>query len=60
MPKVIEQFGYAVMVFAWICGTVLAAGWLKLAAFLFPPYAFYLIAERIMQASGLIGGPCNV
>ena len=36
-------------VVAWLCGTVLAAGWWKLAAFAFPPYAWYLVAELVMQ-----------
>ena len=39
---------------AWICGTVLAAGWWKLAAFCFPPYAWYLVAELLMHRMGLV------
>jgi hypothetical protein len=38
----------------WLCGTVLAAGWWKVAAVFFPPYAWYLCAERAMQMAGLI------
>lgn len=60
MAKIIEQMGYVAMVVAWICGTVLAPGWLKVCAFLFPPYAWYLVAELAMRLAGLIGGPCDV
>jgi len=41
-------------VLAWIAGTVLAPGWWKLAAFLFPPYPWYLVMERAMQALSLV------
>lgn len=44
----------AAAVVAWICGTVLAAGWWKLAAFCFPPYAWYLVAELLMQRWGVV------
>ena len=43
---------WAVLI-AWIAGTVLAAGWLKAVAALFPPYALYLVVERAMQAMGV-------
>jgi len=36
----------------WIAGTVLAPGWWKIAAFIFPPYPWYLVAEKIMQSQG--------
>ena len=39
---------------AWLCGTVLAAGWWKLAAACFPPYAWYLVAELLMRRMGLV------
>ncbi len=43
-----------VAIIAWLCGTVLAAGWWKLAAFAFPPYAWYLVAELVMQRMGVV------
>ena len=43
-----------VALIAWLCGTVLAAGWWKLAAFCFPPYAWYLVAELVMQRMGVV------
>lgn len=39
---------------AWLAGAVLAPGWWKLAAFVFPPYPWYLVVERAMQAAGLL------
>lgn len=37
----------------WLVGIVIAKGFMStLAAVLFPPYAFYLIAERIVQSFG--------
>ena len=40
-------------VVAWIAGAVLAPGWWKVAAVFGPPYAWYLLIERVMQAMGL-------
>lgn len=37
-----------IVVVTWIMGAVLAKGWLKLLAYVFPPYAWYLIVERAM------------
>jgi len=41
-------------VLAWLAGSVIATGWWKLAAVVFPPYAWYLVVERLMQALGLV------
>ena len=41
-------------VIPWICGVVLANGYLKIFASLFPPYAWYLFVEKIMAISGFI------
>ena len=40
---------------AWICGIVIAQGFASsLAAVIFPPWAWYLVAERVMQAAGWV------
>lgn len=54
MKHLMEGVGALLAVLAWIAGTVLALGWWKLAAFVFPPYAWYLVVERAMQALGLL------
>ena len=54
MRHVVEDIGVLLAVLAWIAGTVLAPGWWKLAAFAFPPYPWYLVMERAMQALGLL------
>lgn len=54
MKHVVEGIGALLAVLAWIAGTVLAPGWWKLAAFVLPPYPWYLVAERAMQALGLL------
>jgi hypothetical protein len=41
------------MVLPWLAGTVLAKGfWLTTAAILFPPYAWYLVVQRMLVAIG--------
>lgn len=45
---------FSLIVMLWLAGTVLAAGWLKLIAIIFPPYAWYLCIERIMTLTGII------
>lgn len=54
MRHAINSIGYGIAVVAWLAGAVLAPGWWKLAAFVFPPYPWYLVAERVMQAWGLL------
>lgn len=54
MKVAIEGVGTLLAVVAWVTGTVLAPGWWKLAAFVFPPYAWYLFAERAMQMAGWV------
>jgi len=44
---------YSVII-TWVFGTVLAPGWLKIIAFTFPPYAWYLVAEKVSQINGWI------
>ncbi len=43
-----------IVVFVWIAGIVLASGLLKLIAAILPPYALYLVVERILQMIGFI------
>ena len=43
------------MIVPWIMGIVLAKGfWATAAAITVPPYAWYLVAERLMQMAGMI------
>lgn len=49
-----DNFGGAVTALCWISGVVLASGWWKLLAVVFPPYAIYLVVERILLLSGFI------
>jgi hypothetical protein len=51
---VVEGIAVLLAALAWLAGTVLAPGWWKLAAFVFPPYPWYLVVERAMQALGLV------
>ena len=54
MKEIVHGIGGAVAVVAWLSGAVLAPGWLKVAAFFFPPYPWYLLTERVMQAMGWV------
>lgn len=40
--------GATALICAWMAGIVYAAGWMKLVAIFFAPYAWYLVAERIL------------
>lgn len=53
VKHVVQGVGNLLAVVAWLVGIVLAPGWWKLAAGVFAPYAWYLLAERAMQAWGL-------
>lgn len=45
----------ATMVLSWLAGAVLALGpWSTVAAAIFPPYAWYLVVERVMRMAGLV------
>ena len=54
MKELVQGVGGLLAVLAWIGGAVLAPGWWKVAAFCFPPYPWYLLVERAMQAAGLV------
>lgn len=54
MRFIFEDLVSLLVVIAWIAGTVLAPGILKLLAIVLPPYAWYLLVERITQITNLI------
>ena len=54
MKYAVEGIGWLLAIVAWVAGAVLAPGWWKLAEFVFPPYPWYLLAERAMMAFGLL------
>ena len=33
-------------------GIVFALGWWKVAAFIFPPYAWYLVVDKVLEKMG--------
>lgn len=51
----VNDVAFHLAVLGWLAGTVLSQGWLTLVAVIFPPYAWYLTMERVMQAAGLVG-----
>ena len=54
MKLLSEAALFSMFVIPWLAGTVLAQGWLKIIAVVFFPYAWYLVAEKTMQAAGFI------
>jgi len=50
-----DSISLFIIVTAWIAGVVLSPpGKLIYAAIFFPPYAWYLLIERVMKVTGLI------
>lgn len=49
-----KNIGYFLGIVGWLMGMVLAHGGLKLVAFIFPPYAWYLLVEKLMKLIGII------
>lgn len=45
---------WIVLMGAWLAGVVFAAGWMKVLAIIVPPYAWYLVAERMLQMAGAV------
>lgn len=43
-----------IMSASWLAGIVIAQGWLKLIAIIFPPYSWYLLIEKLMKFYGVI------
>lgn len=54
IQKTAEGVIVTLIFLAWIAGTVLAPGLAKLAAVLFPPYAWYLVVEKAMTSWGWV------
>lgn len=46
-------FGYSFLIW-WFAGIVFAVSWFKLLAVIFPPYAMYLVVEKILIVNGLV------
>ena len=38
----------------WLAGIALSKGWLMLAAVIVPPYAWYVVVERVLQMAGVV------
>jgi hypothetical protein len=49
--KLLAEF---LIILGWLAGIVLSKGKLVLVAIFFPPYAWYLVVERLMHMSGMI------
>jgi hypothetical protein len=56
MKHLTELILVLLIVFVWMTGIVMAQGWMKVLALLFPPYPIYLVVERVLQAYGVT--PC--
>lgn len=53
--KGMEMFITVMVAVTWLMGIVIAKGvWSTLCAIWFPPYAWYLVVEHIMQLNGLL------
>ena len=50
MKHATEMIAALLMIVTWLAGIVLASGWLKLLAAVFPFYAWYLVVEKAMEA----------
>jgi hypothetical protein len=50
-PTIQEQptFPSLIFILLWVAGIVLAKGWWVLLSILFPPYALYLVVEKVLQ-----------
>jgi hypothetical protein len=53
MKDLVETLSGGAFLFVWLAGIVLAQGWWKLLA-VFPPYALYLVVEKILQLWGIV------
>ena len=55
MKHFVELLGVVVLVIPWLAGVVLAKGfWSTSAAVFVPPYAWYLVIERVMVMAGMV------
>lgn len=55
MNSIAELLALLIVAGSWLAGIVLASGWLKVLAVVFPFYAWYLVVERVMM-----GAACNL
>lgn len=55
MKHIVEHITALLLLASWLAGLVLAKGfWPTFFAIFAPPWAWYLVAERLMQAAGWI------
>lgn len=54
MKLVIEYIVGVTTALGWLAGIVLATGQWWWISIVFPPYAWYLVVERIMQLIGMV------
>lgn len=52
MKELINGFVCMTILISWITGIVFAVGWWKVAAFILPPYAWYVAVDRILEKIG--------
>ena len=43
-----------IFIVSWFAGVVYAVSWFKFLAVIFPPYAMYLVVEKLMIINGLV------
>lgn len=56
IPSSGTSIGAVILVIAWLGGLVIVKGfWLMAVAIVFPPYAWYLFVEKLMEYWGLLG-----
>lgn len=49
MKSLSDALGAAIVIIPWICGFVLAKGFWSTALCIFPPWAYYLVAEHLLK-----------
>lgn len=53
MKHLVDLIGVGLFGVSWVAGMVLAEGfWLTILAIILPPYAWYLVVERALEAIG--------
>lgn len=50
MKPVVDTIIGVLVVISWTCGVVLAQGWYKVLASVFPPYAWYKVCEKVLES----------
>ena len=55
IESILEVLIYCILAVSWIAGIAFSIKWIStLFSIIFPPYAWYLVVENIMQINGLI------